>query len=423
MAPRPRNEARIAEGYIVAVPAASFLDMPSRVVHVDLDAFFVEVCRQHHPELRDVELLVVGGRRESRGVVQSASYGARQFGVRSGMPIAEAARRCPGATFFRGNFIHYREASQAVQAVLARHSPVVSMASLDEGYLDFTGTERLHPVSLLTVAERIRDDVTRETGLAASLGIGPNRMVAKLASDYAKPRGICEIREGWAEGFLAGLPLRALPGIGPRTARRLEQLGLTEVAQIQRMPENELSRLVGELARELKWRAHGRGSAALHPDRLPRSVSRETTLARDAVDPGYLDTLLVRFVGLIAADLRRVGLVARTVVLKLRHGDFQTVTRRRTLPAATDLDAELLGPARALFLPAFEAARRSHQGIRLIGVAATNLAQCAPGDLFETPERARLRQLTNAVDRVRERFGFDAVAPARTLKLDRDGRR
>ena len=146
-------------------------------------------------------------------------------------------------------------------------------------------------------------------------------------------------------------------------------------------------------------------------------MSRETTLAHDATDPDQLDGLLVRFAGLVGADLRESGLVARTVTLKLRHGDFHTVTRRRTLPQPTDLDAELLAPARALFLPAFEEARRRRQGIRLIGLAATNLTEATPADLFESPERTRLRELTQAVDKVRERFGFDAVTPARTLAL------
>ncbi len=396
--------------------------MPPRIIHVDLDAFFVEVCRQRHPELRDVELLVVGGRRESRGVVQSASYAARRFGVRSGMPIAEAARRCPGATFFKGEFAHYRDASRAVREVLNRHSPTVVMASLDEGYLDFTGTERLHPVSLLPVAETLRAEIATATGLDASVGIGPNRMIAKLASDYAKPRGICEVREGWEEGFLAGLELRALPGVGPKTAERLTQLGLTQVAQVQRLSEAELTRLIGDFARELKWRAHGHGSSALHGDRLPRSVSRETTLSKDATDPAYLETLLTRFVGLVASQLREEGLVAKTVVLKLRHGDFHTVTRRQTLETATDLDAELLAPARVLFRSAFDEAVRRRQGVRLIGVAATGLAQSAPADLFEPAERTRMRELTSAVDRVRERFGFDAMTPAATLRLERRDR-
>src|SRR5215218_10144958 len=147
--------------------------MPARIIHVDLDAFFVEVCRQNYPELRDVELLVVGGRRDSRGVVQSASYAARRFGIHAGMPIGQAVRLCPQATFFSGSFAHYRDASRAVRAVLQRFAPTVVMASLDEAYLDFGGTERLYPVSLLPVAEQIRTTVKDRTGLDASVGIGP----------------------------------------------------------------------------------------------------------------------------------------------------------------------------------------------------------------------------------------------------------
>src|SRR3954453_2751135 len=152
--------------------------MPARILHVDLDAFFVEVCRQNHPELRDLELLVVGGRRDQRGVVQSASYGARRYGIHAGMPIAEAVRLCPAATFFQGSFAQYRDASLAVRAVLEDFSPTVVMSSLDEAYLDFRGTERMHPVSLLPVAEQLRDQVRQCTGLDASVGIGPNRMIA-----------------------------------------------------------------------------------------------------------------------------------------------------------------------------------------------------------------------------------------------------
>lgn len=396
--------------------------MKPRILHVDLDAFFVEVCRRHNPELRDVELLVVGGRRESRGVVQSASYGARKFGVRSGMPIAQAVRLCPNATFFQGEFAHYRDASRQVRQVLAKHAPTAVMASLDEAYLDFSGTERLYPVSLLPVAERLRQEVSRETGLDSSIGIGPNRMIAKLASDYAKPRGICEVRDGWEEGFVAGLELRALPGIGPKTAEKLRHVGLTDVAQVQGLSEAELARLIGDYARELKWRAHGNGSAALHAERLARSVSRETTLSKDTNDPRFLDGLLVRFVGLIAAQLREEGLVARTVVLKLRHGDFHTVTRRHTIKVATDLDAELLKPARTLFQPAFEEVQRRRQGVRLIGIAATNLTQAAPADLFESEERTKLRELTAAVDRARKKYGFDVLAPGTAIKMKKTDR-
>jgi DNA polymerase IV len=393
--------------------------MPARILHVDLDAFFVEVCRHNHPELRDVELLVVGGRRDQRGVVQSASYPARRFGIHAGMPIGEAVRLCPQATFFQGSFGEYRTASLAVRAVLEDFSPLVVMSSLDEAYLDFGGTERLHPISLLSVAEQLRDQVKSATGLDCSVGIGPNRMIAKLASDCAKPRGLMEVRSGWEEGFLAGLPLRAMPGVGPKTAERWAELGLTHVHQIQTMTEQALERLLGADARPLKLRAHGQGGTTLRPQRLPKSVSRETTLSRDLRNPEELERILALLTARVAAQLRDEQILARSVTMKLRHDDFRTVTRRRTLETATDLDAEIYLAARSLFRHAFEEVRQRDRGVRLIGVAATNLGTAAEEDLFEPPERGRLRLLTEAVDKVRGKFGFDAVTPGSIFELRR----
>jgi DNA polymerase IV len=391
--------------------------MPARIVHVDLDAFFVEVCRQHHPELRDIELLVVGGRRDQRGVVQSASYGARRFGIHAGMPIAEAVQLCPQATFFQGAFAQYRTASLAVRQVLQEFSPTVVMASLDEAYLDFAGTERLYPISLLSVAEQLRDRVQQETGLDCSVGIGPNRMIAKLASDFAKPRGLMEVRAGWEEGFLAGLPLRALPGIGPKTAERWSQLGLVDVYEIQKMEERALERLIGPDARALKLRAMGQGGTVLRPARLPKSVSRETTLSYDVRDPAHLERILALLTARVAGQLRDEQILARTVTMKLRHDDFHTVTRRHTLDTATDLDAELYDAARTLFRAAFDDVRRRDRGVRLIGIAATRFGTSAEPDLFEPASRERLRQLTAAVDKVRGKFGFNSVTPATILEL------
>ena len=393
--------------------------MPARILHVDLDAFFVEVCRHNHPELHDVQLLVVGGRRDQRGVVQSASYAARRFGIHAGMPIGEAVRLCPEATFFQGSFGDYRKASLAVRAVLEDFSPIVVMSSLDEAYLDFGGTERLHPISLLPVAEQLRDQVKSTTGLDCSVGIGPNRMIAKLASDCAKPRGLMEVRSGWEVGFLAGLPLRAMPGVGPKTAERWAELGLTDVHQVQTLTEQALERLIGADARPLKLRAHGQGGTTLRADRLPKSVSRETTLSRDLRDPDQLERILALLTARVAAQLRDEQIVARAVTMKLRHDDFRTVTRRRTLETATDLDAEIYLAARSLFREAFEEVRRRDRGVRLIGVAATNLGTAAEEDLFEPPERSRLRLLTEAVDKVRGKFGFDAVTPGSIFELRR----
>jgi DNA polymerase IV len=370
--------------------------MSARILHVDLDAFFVEVCRHNHPELRQVELLVVGGRRDQRGVVQSASYPARRFGIHAGMPIAQAVRLCPEATFFQGSFGSYRKASLAVRAVLEDFSPLVVMSSLDEAYLDFGGTERLHPVSLLPIAEQLRDRVKQATGLDCSVGIGPNRMIAKLASDCAKPRGLMEVRSGWEEGFLAGLPLRAMPGVGPKTAERWAELGLSDVHQVQSMTEQGLERLIGADARALKLRAHGQGGTTLRSDRLPKSVSRETTLSRDLRDPEELERILALLTARVAAQLRDEQILARAVTMKLRHDDFRTVTRRRTLETATDLDAEIYLAARSLFRDAFEEVRRRDRGVRLIGVAATNLGTAAEEDLFETVAGGGGRETTGA---------------------------
>jgi DNA polymerase-4 len=395
-----------------------------RIMHVDLDAFFVEVCRQHQPELRDVDLLIVGGRRESRGVVQSSSYGARKFGVRSGMPVAQAARLCPDATFVKGEFAHYRTASRQVRGVLERHAPLVVMAGLDEGYLDLSGTDLIYPVSLLPLAETIRNDVMAASGLSISIGIGTNRMIAKIASDFAKPRAICEVRAGWERGFMAGLDLRAVPGIGPKTAARLAAQGLTTVAQVQAMAADALAQLVGrEEAVWLARRADGQGGTVIRAHERAKSVSRETTFFRDVSDADELDRVLQLLTARVAAQLRDEGLVAGAVVLKLRHGDFTTVTRRRSLRMPTALDAELLDPARTLLAPAFRDARARKQGVRLLGIAATALRASDTPDLFETAARTKLRDVTMAVDRVRARFGFDAVRsaavrPARRRRSD-----
>ncbi len=363
-------------------------------MHVDLDAFFVEVCRQRQPELRDVDLLIVGGRRESRGVVQSASYrGARKFGVRSGMPIGQAARcLCPKATFVKleNSRIHHQgEASQRQCAqVIGRHAPIAVMTGLDEGYLDFSGTDLLYPVSLLEIAEAIRNEIHEATGLDCSIGIGPNRMIAKIASDYAKPRAICEVRPGWERGFVAGLALAALPGVGPKTAKRLTERGLTNVIQIQEMPPAELVRLVGvDEARSLTRRAEGRGGTVLRSHDLPKSVSRETTFFRDLTSAAELGPASSvdahRSRRRAAARDEGLGCRARWCSSCAMASDFVTVTRRRALPEPSALDGELMAAARTVLGPAFAAARARHQGVRLLGIAATGLRASDAPDLFE----------------------------------------
>jgi DNA polymerase-4 len=333
------------------------------------------------------------------------------------MPIAQAARLCPTATFVRGEFANYRDASHQVQEVLERHAPMATMTGLDEGYLDFSGTDLLHPVSLLDVAEQIHDDVRETSGLHCSIGIGPNRMIAKIASDYAKPRGICEVRAGWEQGFVAGLPLAALPGIGPKTTKRFADRGLVDVAQVQAMPMAELVALVGrEEAAVLARRAEGHGGMVLRAHGPAKSVSRETTFRRDVSSAEELDRVLMLLTSRVAGQLRDEGLVAGAIVLKLRHGDFTTVTRRTSITVPTALDLELLAPARLLLKPAFAEARRRGQGIRLLGIGTTRLVESEAPDLFEAEERKRQREVTTAVDAVRAKYGFDAMKSGRLVK-------
>lgn len=386
-------------------------------MHLDLDAFFVEVCRRENPALREIDLLIVGGRRESRGVVQSASYAARACGVRSGMSIAEAVRRCPKATFVQGPFSSYRKASRAVQSVLAELVPAVEMVGLDEGYLDYTGTDLLHPVSLLDAATRIREAVYSATELDCSIGIGPNRMIAKIASDYAKPRGICEVRAGWEKAFLAGLPLTALPGIGPKTATRLAELGLTEIAHVQQMSDAQLAELLGrEAATALARRASGHVTRRTGPRAHAKSASRETTFSRDVTDREELDRVLVLLTTRICAQLREEQLVAGAVVLKLRYSDFTTITRRKSLDDPSADDLIIRRATRALLAATLNEPRGRGRAIRLLGFAAVALQPAPLGDLFQSSAALPPTPISHALDAVRSRFGFDALRPGRLVR-------
>ncbi len=274
-------------------------------------------------------------------------------------------------------------------------------------------------MSLLPVAEQLRDEVRRDTGLDCSVGIGPNRMTAKLASDFAKPRGLMEVRAGWEEGFLAGLPLGAMPGVGPKTAARWKELGLEDVWQVQQMEEAALGRLIGGEARALKLRAHGHGGSTLSRDRAPKSVSRETTLSRDLRDPAALESTLALLTARVAGQLREEGLVARTVTLKLRHDDFRTVTRRRTLDIATDLDAELYGAARDLFRASLRRSARAGPGGPADRDHGHRAGPRRPKRTSSRPRARAVAPISAAVDEVRDRYGFAAMTSGNVLRANR----
>lgn len=399
--------------------------MPHRILLADCDAMFVAVARMVDPEgAGRTPLLVVGGRRGGRGVVCSASYEARGFGVRSGMPIGQAERLCPAATFVPVPRHEVGAKSREVRAVLEEWSPVVEPASVDEFYLGLDGTEALYRHEpLAATAARIRQDVVARTGLTVSIGGGTNRLIAKLAVERAKPRpgtsgtGIFIVTEGGEAEFVAGLELSDLPGVGPRFADALRRHGLVRVRDALPIDRGTLAGWFGP--RTGAWlhdRIRGISRSAVMARSEAKSVSRESTFHVDLETDDALETELVRLVTRVCHDLRSDGLRARTITVKLRDFDFRTRQASRTLNTAVSTDRAVLPVARDL-LQRLRQERRT--GARLLGVGFTQLS---PGELpvqlglfpeaAVSPESARDRAVARTVDRIQERFGSQAIRPA-----------
>lgn len=404
--------------------------MERRILLVDADAFFVAVARRVDPEgAGSAALLIVGGSPDSRGVVCSASYEARQFGVRSAMPLAHARRLCPEATFVPVPRGECSRMSRQIRRTLERHAPVVEGASIDEWYLDLSGTERMHhDEPLATTAHRIRDAVRVDTGMTVSIGGGTSRFVAKLAVERAKPvpgsgaDGVCIVAAGSEREFLRGFALGELPQVGPAFRERLERFGLRTVPDLLSQPAEVIERWLGvRAARWLLSRANGIDDTPVVPRDLPRQVSREETFAEDIDGDDALEHELLALVTRAAADLRGQSLAARTITVKLRDADFRTRSARQSLPAPIVADRPAFQVARTLL---HRLRRQRRVPARLLGVALSSLS--APDDaaqlgLFDVDglqgggsieETARDRALAAAVDRLRGKFGTDAIGPA-----------
>jgi DNA polymerase-4 len=396
--------------------------MPDRrILLADCDQFFVAVARLADPEgAGQARLLIVGGTRESRGVVCSASYEARRFGVRSAMPIARALRLCPDAVCVPVPRKACIEKSRAVASVLRRFSPVVEPASVDELYLDLTNTERLYREEPLEqTSARIRDAVRADTDLSVSIGGGTSKLVAKLATEYAKPRpgtgatGVYIVPAGEEAAFVSRLALAELPGVGPRFQERLAEHGWRQVADVLPLDQATLTRNLGERAGEwLYQRIRGIDPSPVHERDRVKSVSREETFPRDLNEDAALERELVRLVDRGAADMRESGLAARTITVKLRDYDRTTRQASRTLRAPVIADRAILTLAREL-LARLRADRRVPA--RLIGVSLSQFADVAQLDLLDVSDAEvevdRDRRLARAVDAVRERFGRTALTP------------
>jgi DNA polymerase-4 len=322
------------------------------IFHLDMDAFFVSVEELFDPSLKG-KAVVVGGQRDERGVVSAASYEARKFGVHSAMPLRTAAKLCPHAIFVNGHPERYRECSEKVYRVLTSFSPLVEMASIDEAYLDMTGTTRLHGPPFCA-AHALHQKIKSDTQLNCSIGIGVSRLIAKVSSAKAKPHGILWVIPGQEAKFLAPLDVRDIPGVGKVTEQNLHALGIQRVGDLARFEDAFLEEHFGKWGLALAGKARGEDAGGwfdteVGADNDPKSISHEHTYNEDTANPEQIESTLMRLSEMVGRRLREHGLHARTIQLKLRYKDFTTITRAHSLPASTQLDTEIFEQARSLF--------------------------------------------------------------------------
>jgi DNA polymerase-4 len=383
------------------------------IFHADLDAFFVTVEQVLNPELWG-KPVIVGGRPDSRGVVSSASYEARKFGVHAAMPLSQARRLCPQAIFLTGNYRRYGEFSGKFMAILADYSPSLEPGGLDEAYLDVSGCENFG--SWRNLALKIKQRIRHETGLIASIGVAPCKVVAKIASDLSKPDGLIEVAQGEEKALLAPLPVQKLPGVGEKTGKVLGAMGIKTIGDLAGMPLSLYKSRFGEGMLWLHRHANGIDDSPVQPWGEAKSASRETTFDTDTLDDDLLRATLRYFSEKLGAELREMGKKARTIGLKLRYSDFETVNRSHTLKTATNLDDEIYGNGVKLLETTLA---RNRRPVRLIGLEVANFSSGATQlGLFEA-EYKKMEQLDHAVDRIREKYGFDAIRTGTTMDFRR----
>jgi DNA polymerase-4 len=383
------------------------------ILHVDMDAFFVSVELLERPELRG-KPVVVGGRPDQRGVVSAASYEARKFGIQSAMPLRTAAKLCPHAIFLDGHHAKYSEWSDRIATILAKFSPIVEMVSVDEAYLDLSGTERLHGPPF-AAADKLLRTITRTTSLPCSAGLASTRLVAKVASEQAKPRGLVWVAPGREERFLAQLPVRKIPGIGEVTERALRAMGIEIVEQIAALPQEKLEKVFGQWGDALYRKARGGDSYEFVIDAEPKSISHNHTFGEDTDDTEVLAAMLSHLSQKACKRLREAGLAARTLTLTIRYAGFDTHTRAKSLAEPTRLDSDIF----AVFQNLFREHRDMGRKIRLLGVALSGLTHGSEQlELLDAERREKLEKLTRATDLLRDRFGFGKVQFGGSLRAD-----
>jgi DNA polymerase IV len=390
--------------------------LPRTVFHVDMDAFFVSVEELFDPTLKG-KPVVVGGQRHERGVVSAASYAARKFGVHSAMPLRTAAKLCPQAIFVNGHPDRYRECSEKAHKVLTKFSPQVEMVSIDEAYLDMTGTERLHGPPLLA-AHKLHETMKAETQLNCSIGIGASRLIAKVCSGKAKPNGVLLVMAGRESKFLAPLDVREIPGVGKVTEQKLHSLGIRKVGDLAKFDDADLEDRFGKWGVALAGKARGEDAGAwfegeIGTDEGAKSISHEHTYDQDTANVAQLESTLMRLCEMVARRLREHHLRARTLQLKLRYKDFTTITRAHSLDFPTQLDNEIFQQIQRLFHTNW----RKGAEVRLLGVQASSFGQdSAQLDFLEDQARGKWENVLSAADRLRDKFGESSITLGTGMK-------
>jgi DNA polymerase-4 len=384
--------------------------------HVDMDAFFVSVEELFDPSLKG-KPVIVGGRPNERGVVSAASYAARKFGVHSAMPLRTAYKLCPHATFVDGHPDRYREYSHKVYEVLEAFSPLVEMASIDEAYMDMTGTERLHGPSI-EAAHRLHQRMKTETALNCSIGIATSRLVAKISSDQAKPNGVLWVIPGQEARFLAPLDVRKVPGVGKVTEKNLHTMGIRKIGDLANLEETFLQQKFGKWGLALAGKARGLDAGGWFDTDIgendgPKSISHEHTFSEDTAGLAQIESTLARLSEMVGRRLREHGLHARTIQLKLRYSDFSTITRAHSLSRPTQLDTELFEEVRKLFRDNWKLGA----AVRLLGVHASSFGEVSEQmDLLSEGRHDKWERALAAADRLRDRFGESAVSLAASMR-------
>lgn len=376
------------------------------ILHVDMDAFYASVEELDNPALAG-RPVVVGGTPDGRGVVAAANYAARRFGIHSAMPAAQAKRLCPQAVFIRSRMDRYAQLSRAIRTIFARYTPLVEPLSLDEAFLDVTSSLRLFG-DAQTIARRIKRDIRDELGLVASVGVAPNKFLAKLASDLNKPDGLVVVPTHAIEAFLAPLPVSRLWGVGKVANRDLAELGVQTIGDLRNVPEELLERRFGRSAAHLRRLARGIDDRPVVPDRDAKSISHETTFATDIDDAEILRSWLLELSEQVATRLRRHALRGRTVFIKVRYADFRTVTRSESLDAPTSV-TRVLYLAAARLLRAELGSRPPPVRLLGMGVSGVTAETLEQGELFEETNREQQRRIDSVVDEIKTRFGNRAL--------------